>query len=191
MSAQPTSRLTPEQYLEIERAAAFRSEYHDGRLIAMSGGTYSHVLTISNLSFALRNGLAKRDCSVLTSDLRVRAAGGRFYAYPDIAVVCGEPRFADDQKDTLINPILLVEVLSKSTEAWDRGIKFARYREIESLKEYVMVSQTEPRMEAFFRGPEGDWVLREAAGFESVCHFASLNCDARLAEVYRNVVLEA
>jgi Uma2 family endonuclease len=190
MAAQQTPRLTPEEYLVIERAAAFRSEYYDGQMFAMSGGTFPHVLTISNLSYSIRNALIGRGCHVLSSDLRVRASG-RAYCYPDVAVVCETPRFADDQKDTLLNPIVLVEVLSKSTEAYDRGFKFLQYRQIESLQEYVLVWQSEPRIEVYQRAPAAEWILREFAGMEAVCRLASVGCDVPLAAVYDGVPFEA
>ena len=189
MSAQPTPRLTPEEYLRMERAADYRSEYYDGQMLAMSGGTYPHVLTISNVSRPLGNSLTGRGCKVVSSDLRVRASG-RTYCYPDVAVICGAPRFADDQRDTLVNPIVLVEVLSKSTEAHDRGLKFKEYRQIESLQEYVLVWQDEPRVEVFQRGPSTEWIFRDFNGLDGVCHLASVDCDVPLAAVYEGVPLE-
>src|SRR5712692_7135469 len=155
MSAQPQPRLTPEQYLEIERAAEFRNEYYNGRMYAMSGGSHPHAIVIGNLAFALRSGLGKRPCLVTTSDLRVRVAPAGLYTYPDVVVVCGEPRYADNQIDTLLNPMLLIEMLSPSTEAYDRGFKSAQYRTIESLQEYALVSQAEPRVEVFRRQDGG------------------------------------
>jgi Uma2 family endonuclease len=128
MSAQAQPRLTPEQYLELERAAEFRHEYYNGRMYAMPGGTFPHVVVIGNLAHGLRNGLGNRPCVVATSDLRVRVSPNGLYTYPDIAVVCGPPRLLDGHKDTLLNPILIAEVLSPSTEAYDRGFKFAQYR---------------------------------------------------------------
>jgi len=135
MSAQPQPRLTPEQYLEIERAAQFRSEYYNGRMYAMSGGTHMHALIIGNLARELGNSLKKRPYLVTTSDLRVLVQRGGLYTYPDIVVACGDPRYEDNRLDTLLNPILLVEVLSPSTEAYDRGFKSRQYRTIESLQE--------------------------------------------------------
>jgi Uma2 family endonuclease len=190
MAAQQTPRLTPEEYLAIERAAEFKSEYYDGQMFAMSGGTFPHVLTISNLSYSIRNALSGRGCRVLSSDLRVRASGSA-YCYPDVAVVCETPRFADDQKDTLLNPTVLVEVLSKSTWAYDRGIKFAQYRKIESLQEYVLVWQSEPHIEVYQRGPGSEWILREFAGIDAVAHLSSVGCDIPLAAVYEGVSFEA
>jgi Uma2 family endonuclease len=165
MSVQPHPSLTQEEYLKIERAAAFKSEYYDGRMYAMSGGSYPHGQIIPNLAAELRQALRGKGCSVTTSEVRIRVSPRGFYTYPDIAVVCGPPKFADDQADTLLNPTLLVEVLSPSTEAHDRGFKFAQYRQLESLQEYALVSQTEPRVEIFRRQAPGEWLLSEASGW--------------------------
>jgi Uma2 family endonuclease len=186
MIAHTTGRLTPEEYLAIERAAEFRSEYYDGRMYAMAGTSCKHVMAVSNLHFALRSELLNRPCGVGSNELRVRVPGG-FYTYPDIVVVCGEPKFADDQQDTLLNPLLIIEVLSPSTEAYDRGFKFAQYRTIGSLKEYVLVSQAEPRIEVFRRRQSPDWLFSESAGLEAVCHLESVDCRLALSEVYRNI----
>jgi Uma2 family endonuclease len=187
MSAQPQPRLTPEQYLEIERAAELRHEYFNGRMFAMSGASYRHVIVTGNLSYALRNCLRKRPCTVLTTDLRLRVSPGGLYTYPDLVVLCGEPKFVDDQTDTLLNPLLIVEVLSPSTEAYDRGFKFAQYRTLESLQEYALVSQTEPRVEVFRRQSGRDWLLSESIGLDAACRFESVGCAVALAEVYDKV----
>lgn len=187
MSAQPQPRLTPEQYLELERAARdVRSEYYKGRIYAMSGASYRHVMIISSLSHHLRSALGSR-CSVGTNDLRVRVSPDGLYTYPDLLVVCGQPRFADGLADTLLNPLLIVEVLSPSTEAYDRGFKFAQYRTLESLQEYALVSQSEPRVEIFRRQPSGDWLLSEAAGIEAVCRFDSVSCTIAARDIYDKV----
>ena len=130
--------------------------------------------------------LKPRPCRVYVSDLRVRA-NRNTYAYPDIAVVCGEPRFAENNKDTLINPMVLIEVLSPSTEAHDRGLKFHRYRQLESLQEYVLVSQSQPLVEIFRRQPSGSWLLSEFTGLDSTGNFDSLDCKIPLAEIYHQV----
>ena len=167
MSAQPQPRLTPEQYLEVERAAQFRSEYYNGRMYAMSGGTHPHAIVIGNLARELGVALKKGPCVVTTSDMRVRVSKTGLYTYPDIVVVCDPPRYGDGRHDTVLNPALIVEVLSPSTEAYDRGFKFAQYRTLESLQEYALVSQSEPRVEIFRRQPSGDWLLSESAGIDS------------------------
>jgi Uma2 family endonuclease len=190
MSAQPIPSITPERYLEIERAAEFKSEYFDGRMVAMSGGTYIHALLITSLAGEIYQALRNRPCRVASSELRVRTVAQGLHTYPDITVICGEPLFADDQKDTLLNPVLIAEVLSKSTEAMDRGFKFREYRKIESLREYVLVSQVAPLIEVFVRGPEDDWRLREFSGLDAVCRLTSIDCNLAVADVYRNIPLE-
>ena len=185
MSAQP--RLTPEQYLELERASEFRSEYYNGRMYAMSDASHAHVIITSNLSGELRAALKKHPCTVGTSDFRVRVSPSGLYAYPDVVVVCGDPKFADGGTDTLLNPVLLIEVLSPSTEAYDRGFKSAQYRMLESVKEYALVSQSEPRVEIFRRQPSRDWLLSESFGLDAVCRFESLQCTVALAEIYDKV----
>jgi Uma2 family endonuclease len=187
MSAQPQPRLTPAQYLEAERAAEFRHEYYDGQIYAMSSGSYQHGQFIGNLTTELSNALKRRPCSVVPNDLRLRVSPDGLYTYPDVIVISGDPRFADDQHDTLLNPALIVEVLSPSTEAYDRGFKSAQYRTVESLEEYALVSQAEPRVEVFRRQPGGHWLLSEAIGIDAVCHFESLDCVVPLAEIYAKV----
>ena len=191
MSAQPQPRLTPEQYLQAERAAECRSEYYQGHVYAMSGGSYQHFQIIGNLTGELHAALKKRACSVGPSDLRLRVSSDGLYTYPDVVVICGDPRFADDQRDTLLNPTLIVEVLSSSTEAYDRGFKSAQYRTIESLEEYVLVSQAEPRVEVFRRQPGGHWLLSEAVGLEAVARFESLDCSLKLGDIYDKVTFNA
>jgi Uma2 family endonuclease len=186
MSAQPLPRLSPEEYLAVERAAEFRSEYYNGRMYAMAGGSYQHARIIGNVTGELYAGIKGR-CSVTPNDLRLRVAPNGLYTYPDIIVVCGELQFADNQKDTLLNPTLIIEVLSPSTEGYDRGFKSAQYRTIGSLREYALVSQTEPRVEVFERQPGGHWLLTEFVGLEAGCRFASIECGIALADVYAGV----
>ena len=187
MSAQPQPHLTPEQYLEAERAAEFRHEYYNGQTYAMSGGSYQHFQIIGNITAELHARLKKRPCAVGSSDLRLRVSPDGLYTYPDVIVICGDPRFADDRHDTLLNPAFIVEVLSPSTEAYDRGFKSAQYRTVESIEEYALVSQTEPRIEVFRRQPGGHWLLSEAVGIDAICHFESLDCAVPLAEIYAKV----
>jgi Uma2 family endonuclease len=187
MSAHAQPRLTPEEYLEIERAADFKSEYYNGHMYAMSGGSYPHVRIIVNLTGDLHTALKKGSCQVISNDLRLRVSPGGLYTYPDVSVVCGELKFADGRKDTFANPALIIEVLSPSTEAYDRGFKSTQYRTIESIEEYALVSQNEPRVEIFRRQPAGGWLLTESAGLESACRFESLGCQIALADIYERV----
>jgi Uma2 family endonuclease len=188
MVAQSVSLLTVDQYLEIERAAETKSEFYEGRMYAMSGGTFPHSRIGTNLTGELGQKLKKGPCFVNNSDLRVRA--GQIHTYPDVSVVCGEPKLADTYKDTLLNPILVIEVLSPSTEAYDRGFKFAQYRQVESLQEYALVSQIEARIEIFRRQPTNEWLLSEAVGMDAHIRFQSVNCEIALADVYDKVTFD-
>ena len=190
MSAHPQPRLTPEEYLELDRASQFRNEYYNGRMYAMSGGSVPHAIIIGNLTGETRNALRGRPCFVAPSDLRVRVSPDGLYAYPDVVVVCGELKVLDGRNDTVLNPILIIEVLSPSTEAYDRGFKSAQYRTLETLQEYALVSQSEPRVEVFRRQLSGDWLLSEAFGLESACHFDSVDSNVKLSEIYANVTFE-
>ncbi len=159
-SAAVKSRFTPEQYLALERKAAFKSEYFDGCIRAMAGASRAHNLIALNLGSEIRSQLRDRPCETYVSDMRVRTGPSGLYTYPDVVVVCGEPRFEDDELDTLLNPTVIVEVLSPSTEAADRGRKFASYRRLASLQEYVLVAQDRACVERYTR--QGDeWLLTE------------------------------
>ena len=190
MSANPLPYLSPDEYLAIEREAEFKSEYYGGRTYAMSGGTWPHSLLASNLNFQLRSEIGQRRCFVFSSDLRVCTPGG-LYTYPDISVVCGEPVLKDNRKDILTNPTLIVEILSKSTEAHDRGFKFQQYRQIETLMEYVLVSQTEPLVERYWRSADGEWIYRDARGVDATIPLHSIAIDVPLAEIYLNIEFES
>ena len=190
MAAQPQPRLTPEQYLELERAAEFRHEYYNGRMCAMAGASYRHTKIIGNIAAALHDLFRGRPCDVLTTDLRTCVSPDGLYTYPDIVVVCGEPRFLDTQADTLLNTVVIVEVLSPSTEAYDRGLKFAQYRKLESLQEYVLVSQAEPRVEVYRRQTGNEWLLSESIGLDAACTFRSIDCSVSLADVYDKATFE-
>jgi Uma2 family endonuclease len=191
MSAQPLSRITPEQYLEIERAAEYKSEYFEGQMVAMAGASPAHAYIAMNFGAELRQALKQKPCRVAGSDLRIRVSQEGLYTYPDVVVVCGQPRYADDQGETLLNPTVLIEVLSKSTEAYDRGFKFAQYRRIESLREYVLVAQTEVRVEVFELQADGAWRIRESAGLDASCRLNSIDCTISLAEIYGKIEFAA
>lgn len=187
MAAHPQHWITPEEYLEIERAAELKHEYYNGRIWDRAGGSYWHSLIAANFSRELGNALKGKPCAVLTSDLRISVSPQGLYTYPDVAVVCAEPKFVDGRKDTLANPTLLVEVLSPSTEAHDRGFKSAQYRTLASLQEYVLVAQNEARVEVFNRQSNGNWLLTEFAGLDAVAHFESVGARVPLAQIYEKV----
>lgn len=187
MEPQAKSYLTPEEYLAIERRSETKSEYLDGEMFAMTGGTRRHSLAIGNLVRELSLQLKKRPCQVYPSDLRVHIPATGLYTYPDVIVVCGEPRFQDENQDTLLNPTVIIEVLSPTTEAYDRGKKFQHYQSIESLVEYLLVSQSEPRIEQFLRQDDNRWLLAAATGLDTTLALPSIRCELALVEVYDKV----
>jgi Uma2 family endonuclease len=189
MASHPKSFYTPEEYLKLERKAAYKSEYYTGEIFAMSGGSRAHNLIVINVATGLNAQLENRECEVYASDMRVRTPDSSTYAYPDVVVVCGQPQFEDAEVDTLLNPTLIIEVLSPSTETHDRTKKFADYRKIESLKEYILIAQRECRVTQFIKQPDGMWLFQEAINLDESAHLPSVNCDLALEKVYRKVVL--
>ena len=188
MSAIPTqTHYTAEEYLALERSASTKSEFHDGQIYAMTGASRKHNLVSGNIYRELSLQLEKRPCEAYINDMRLKAAEAHSYHYPDIAVVCGTPQFEDAQLDTLLNPTLLIEVLSPSTEAYDRGGKFAHYRKIDTLREYLLVTQDQPSIERYVR--QGVvWMLTEAVGLEASVPLESIDCVLSLREVYDKVL---
>src|SRR5882724_4883850 len=185
--AQDITRLSEANYLRLERQAEFRSEFFEGEIFAMAGGTRAHSLIAVNLAGELRNKLTDTDCVAYNTDLKVKVEATGLLTYPDLSVVCGEQRFLDEEEDTLLNPAVIIEVLSDSTEAYDRGKKFEHYRQIPSCREYLLVSQKEPRIEQFIRQPNGEWSLKEAAGMSAEIKLASLGIVLQLREIFAKV----
>lgn len=185
------SVFTAEQYLDLERHSEIRHEFLDGTVYAMSGASRAHSAICFNLAGCLQPHLRGTPCAGYTSDMKVRAGDASLYAYPDLTVVCGEPLLHDDHGDVLLNPVVIFEVLSRSTEAYDRGEKFERYKTIETLTDYVLVSQDRARLEHFSRQPDGTWSLTEVSGLESSLDVASVNCRLPLAEVYDRIEFAA
>jgi len=187
MSSQPTTYLTPDQYLAVERKAEYKSEYIDGEMVAMTGASRKHNLIAFNLTREISQQLRSRPCEGYASDMRVRVPSTRLYTYPDVVVVCGEPRFEDDYVDTLLNPTLIIEVLSESTELYDRGKKFGFYRSIESLAEYLLVAQDEHRVEQYVKQSDGRWLLSDYRSLEDVIELPSIQCKLAMREIYDKV----
>lgn len=187
MSVRPMPRYTPAEYLAIERAAETKSEFYGGEMFAMSGASRAHNLIAGNFHTELNLSLRDRPCEAYINDMRVQVQASGLYTYPDVAVACDEPIFEDSQLDTLLNPVLLVEVLSDSTERYDRGRKFQMYRELPSLQEYVLVTQDRPYVEVFTRHESGFWTLTEAMGMDATIRLASINCNLPLARIYAKV----
>jgi Uma2 family endonuclease len=186
MTAVAKLYVTPEEYLARERQAEFKSEYYDGEIFAMAGGSPEHSLISLNVGGELRHQLLEKPCRVYNSDLKVRATQTT-YAYPDVTVVCGEPAFQDTETDVLLNPTVIVEVMSPDTEGWDRGGKFERYRGRESLQEYLLVAQDRAHLERFYRQPRGEWLLSVVDGLDGALSLPSIGCQLELARVYHMV----
>lgn len=189
MNPQLKSRLTPEDYLAIERGAEFKSEYFNGEIFAMAGASRAHNTIVLNTGSEIRRHLKNRPCKAYVNDMRVKVSPTGLYTYPDLVVVCGKEQFEDTQLDTLLNPTLIIEVLSDSTEAYDRGRKFEHYRHLDSLIEYVLIAQHRPHVESYRRQPDHQWLLTECHGLEGTLRLQTIDCDLALAEVYDKVEL--
>ena len=185
-SATAQQRYTPEQYLALERKAAYKSEYIDGHIIAMAGASRQHNLIAGNLYREVSQQLRGRPCEAYISDMRVKVSHTGLYTYPDVVMVCGEIRLEDADNDTLLNPTAIAEVLSASTEAYDRGEKFAHYRRLESLQEYLLVAQDKVRIEHYVR-QGAQWVLSEISDLGDTVHLAAVACTIALQDVYDKV----
>ena len=189
--AEPVKRLTEAEYLDLERNLEFKNEFFGGEMFAMSGGTPLHSQIAANLVREFGNQLKQRDCIVYNSDLRLKVEATGLFTYPDLSVVCGPLQFAPGTDDTLVNPTLIVEVLSDSTEAYDRGKKFENYRQIPSLCEYLLVSQKEPRIERFARHARHRCPSFLVRGSLATLSLPSLEINISLAEVFAGVQLVA
>jgi Uma2 family endonuclease len=187
--AQPT-RFTPEEYLALERVAATKSEYHDGRIIAMAGGTGPHSQLAVRLAGALDRIATTKGCAVFNSDMKLRITANNRVCYPDVSGLCGQPEYLDEKRDVLLNPTFILEVLSKSTEAYDRGTKLALYMALPTVAEIALVSVVEVRVDKYTRQPDGIWRFDGYSGVESRVPFVSLGGDVSLREVYAGVELD-
>ena len=185
-SAAVQSHLTPEEYLALERKATIKSEYLGGQMYAMSGASRAHNLICLNIGGEIRSQLKERACEVYTNDMRVKVSAAGLYTYPDVLVVCDEPSLEDDSFDTLLNPTALFEILSPSTEAYDRGAKFGYYRQLDSMQEYTLVSQDFMRVEHYLRQNE-QWILTEFGSPDDIVQLTSINCELPLREIYAKV----
>ncbi len=184
MSTQPRPRVTPEEYLAAERRAETKSEYYAGEVFALAGASRDHNRIVIALIGALYRELGHRPCEIFGGDMRVKVSSTGLYTYPDVAVVCGEPHFEDRHLDTLVDPALLVEVLSASTEAYDRGRKAEQYRRLVSLGEYLLIAQDALRVERYRRQGEREWLLTEFRDLEDEVELESVGCSLRLGEIY-------
>jgi Uma2 family endonuclease len=189
MSSAAAKRLyTPQEYLAFERASPIKHEYYDGSIFAMAGTSREHNLIVINLGREVSGQLLDRPCEAYVSDMRVLVSRTGLYTYPDVVAVCGERRFEDSEVDTLLNPNVIIDVLSESTEAYDRGKKFGHYRRLESLREYVLVAQDEVRVERYTRRGD-EWILTDLLRLEDTLRLESIGCAVPLRAIYAKVEL--
>lgn len=184
MASVPNYYLTPDEYLALERKAEFKSEYMDGVVYALAGGSERHSLLATNIITSLSVQLRSRPCKVYSSDLKIGTPKLQRFFYPDVSVVCGDVQFSDDQKDVILNPILIVEVSSESTAAYDRGKKFLSYQQLNSLQDYLLVSQDEILVEGYARQGNNTWLYTKVTGLEATLALASVNCQLALRDIY-------
>jgi Uma2 family endonuclease len=192
MTAQPKPYVTEAEYLELERASHSKHEYFAGDVFAMTGASEQHNLIASNVNASLHRQLRGRSCRIYPSDMRIKVVQTGLNTYPDLTIVCGPPQFTDSTKrDTLINPTVIIEILSPSTERYDRGLKFQNYRTIASLQEYILIAQDTQHIERYARHEENQWILTEVLGPEATLQITSLSVALLLADVYEQVELPA
>jgi Uma2 family endonuclease len=189
VSTQSGSFLTPEQYLEIERKAEYKSEYYRGEMFAMAGASWNHNLLVAHLLRDIGQQLRGKPCEICPSDMRVRVSSTGLYTYPDLVAVCGAPKLLDDRMDTLLNPHLIIEVLSPSTEAYNRGRKFEHYQSIDSFREYLMVASDRIHADLFTRQADGRWLLTSAKRLEDSIDLQSIGCSVSLDALYEKINL--
>ncbi len=191
MSSLPDHQLTSEEYLVIERDCELKHEFFRGEMFAMSGATRAHCAITFNLARHLGNQLADRNCTAFVNDMRVKVSESGLYTYPDGVVTCEEPRYEDDQFDTLLNPQVIIEVLSKSTESYDRGKKFEHYRQIGSLRDYVLIAQDRPHVERFSCREDRQWLLADVSGLDAKLELPTIDGSLALADLYAKVQFPA
>ena len=190
MSTAPQGKLTAAEYLEIERSSEFRHEFYQGEMFAMTGASREHNLICGNILRHIHAQFDGRPCEVYQSDMRVRVNAADMYTYPDVVATCGEPQLEDNQFDTLLNPLAIVEVLSDSTEAYDRGTKFTHYRSIESLRDYVLVAQNMVRVERYSRTGDGQWLLWSTDDLIDRLELPSIECQVTVSDIYARIKFE-
>ncbi len=190
MSALPDLTWTVERYLAFERESEARHEYLNGQVTVMADASAKHNLIAGNAYASLHSQLRKGPCTVYPSDMRVKVSRTGLYTYPDISVVCDKPQLEDDHQDILLNPVVIVEVLSPSTESYDRGKKFQHYRTLESLQDYVLISQDSYCIEHYIRQATGLWLFADATGLEASLELAVIGCTLLLSDVYEKISLE-
>ena len=186
-AAQPKTFISQEDYLTGERQATEKHEYFEGEVFAMSGASFNHNQIASSLMVSVGSYLKGKKCNIFGSDLRVHIPLNTLYTYPDLSIVCGKPQFVDEVFDTLLNPKVIIEILSTSTKDYDKGSKFTLYRSIPSLEEYILVDSEQVFVERFFKNKEGSWTLVEYKVLEDHLAISSIEYSLTLSEIYANV----
>lgn len=187
MSTVRKTKLTPQEYLALERQALDKSEYYNGEVFAFAGASEPHNLIVANVLTLFHVQLKTTSCKVYPPDMRVKVSETGLYTYPDVTVVCGEAEIEDEHMDTLLNPTVIVEVLSPSTEKNDRIVKFAHYRRLPSVKAYILIAQDSVRLEQYVRQSDGRWLLSEYSDLEVTAEIQSINCELPMKDVYDKV----
>jgi Uma2 family endonuclease len=187
MCSLPHPLLSPEAYLAAERAAEYKTEYFAGEIFAMTGASREHNLVATNCTITLGQHLRGRPCELYAGDMRVKISRTGSYVYPDVVIACGQPEFEDEHVDTLLNPTVVIEVLSPSTERYDRGRKWEQYRQIPALAEYLLIAQDQPLIEHYARQQSGFWLFSDAKALDESVDLVSVGCTLPLAEVYDRV----
>lgn len=190
MNAIPDNFVTLDEYFRLEETSEIKHEYFHGAIYDMTGASYTHTTLVQNIAGQLYIQLRGKSCHAHTNDLRVKIETTMLYTYPDILVICGKPQFADDRNDTITNPTLIIEVLSPSTEGYDRGKKFQHYRTIATLQEYLLVAQDAVRVERYTRRAENEWLLQEFTALDQTVPLDTIGCALPLAAVYEDVTFE-
>ncbi|QTA86234.1 Uma2 family endonuclease [Desulfonema magnum] len=185
--AEEKELISPEEYFAVEEAAQYKSEYYHGEIFAMTGASFNHNLIAMNLATRLHSALRDSSCFVFASDMKIQADEARHYVYPDVSVVCGDIEFLGNRDDIITNPVVIIEVLSESTQSYDRGDKFKAYRKIRSLRDYILVDQYACHVEYFFKNKAGRWELDEFETLEDSFNIRSVDVDLPLETIYYRV----
>ncbi|NJK65046.1 MAG: Uma2 family endonuclease [Synechococcaceae cyanobacterium SM2_3_1] len=191
MIAHSHPKASAQEYLDLERQAQIKSEYIDGDIVAMTGASRRHNLISLNIAASLHSQLRSRPCEIYMGDMRVAVDRAEFYTYPDIVVACEDPQFLDAELDTLLNPTLIVEVLSPSTASYDRGEKFSRYRQLPSLQEYLIVAQDTSALEHYRKQSQREWILVDIVDWETLVDLPSIQCQLAMRDIYEKVNFDA
>jgi Uma2 family endonuclease len=190
MATAPRDTWTPQAYLEFERASDEKHEFIDGEIFLMAGASANHNVILANTLASLHAQLRQQPCVVYPSDMRIKISQSGMYTYPDISVVCGSPVFDDSERDSLLNPTVIVEVLSPTTESYDRGKKFQHYRTLESLQAYMLIAQDSIRIERYLRQPNDQWLLSDVTDLEAALELPSISCTLLLRDVYEKIAFD-